>query len=37
MDAREKAREDLQEENEIYLEENEFLKAQFMTLFGMVP
>jgi len=37
MDAREKAREDLQEENEIYLEENEFLKAEFMKLLGMVP
>ena len=37
MDAREKAREDLQEENEMFMEENEFLKAQFMTLFGMVP
>ena len=37
MDAREKAREDLQEENEIFLQENEFLKAEFMKLLGMVP
>jgi len=37
MDAREKAREDLEEENEMYIEENEFLKEQFMKLLGMVP
>jgi hypothetical protein len=37
MDAREKAREDLQEENEIYIQENEFLKSEFMKLLGMVP
>ena len=37
MDAREKAREDLQEENEMFKEENEFLKAEFMKLLGMVP
>ena len=37
MDAREKAREDLEEENEMYIEENEFLKGEFMKLLGMVP
>ena len=37
MDAREKARENLQEENEIFIEENEFLKGEFMKLLGMVP
>ena len=36
MDAREKAAEGLKEENEIYVEENEFLKNEFMTLLGMI-
>jgi hypothetical protein len=37
MDAREKAREDLEEENEMYISENEFLKGEFMKLLGMIP
>ena len=37
MDAREKAREDLEEENEMYISENEFLKGEFMKLLGIVP
>ena len=37
MDSREKASEGLKEENEIYLEENEFLKNEFMKLLGMIP
>ena len=36
MDAREKAREDLEEENEMYISENEILKGEFMKLLGMV-
>ena len=37
MDSREKASEGLKEENEIYLEENEFLKNEFMKLLGIIP
>ena len=37
MDSKEKAAEGLKEENELYLEENEFLKNEFMKLLGMVP
>ena len=37
MDMREKISEGLKEENEIYLEENEFLKNEFMKLLGMIP
>ena len=37
MDSKEKAAEGLKEENEIYVEENEFLKNEFMKLLGMIP
>ena len=37
MDSKERAAEGLKEENELYVEENEFLKEQFMKLLGMVP
>ena len=37
MDMREKISEGLKEENEIYLEENEFLKNEFMKLLGIIP
>jgi hypothetical protein len=37
MDSREKIAEDLKEENDIYIEENEFLKSEFMKLLGMIP
>ena len=37
MDSREKAAEGLKEENDIYLEENEFLKNEFIKLLGMIP
>ena len=37
MDSKERAAEGLKEENELYLEENEFLKNEFMKLLGMVP
>ena len=37
MDSKERAAEGLREENELYVEENEFLKNEFMKLLGMVP
>ena len=37
MDSKERAAEGLKEENELYVEENEFLKSQFLKLLGMVP
>ena len=37
MDSKEKVVEGLKEENDIYLEENEFLKNEFLKLLGMVP
>ena len=37
MDSQEKVAEDLKEENDIYIEENEFLKSEFMKLLGMIP
>ena len=37
MDSREKVSEGLKGENEIYLEENEFLKNEFMKLLGIIP
>ena len=37
MDSKERVQEGLKEENEIYLEENEFLKNEFMKLLGMIP
>ena len=37
MDSKERAAEGLKEENELYVEENEFLKNEFMKLLGMVP
>ena len=37
MDSKERAAEGLREENELYVEENEFLKNEFMKLLGIVP
>ena len=37
MDSKERVQEGLKEENELYSEENEFLKNEFMKLLGVVP